>query len=85
MRTRPVASGPGTVRRTMPLLALRRKDSGRAIPSARLKSAKSGPKTLPVWPYRGRDRWPQRCPHANVRRITLVIRSLCSAGSYIAS
>jgi hypothetical protein len=35
-----VASGPGTVGPTMPLLALHRKDSGRAIPAARPKSAK---------------------------------------------
>ena len=52
MRTRPVASGPGTVGPTMPLLALHRKDSGRTIPSARPKSAKS--------PFSDRSRAPRR-------------------------
>jgi hypothetical protein len=44
MRTRPEALGPGTFGPTMPLLALDRKDSGRAIPSARPKSTDSAPR-----------------------------------------
>jgi len=47
MRTRPVALGPGTVRPTMPLLALRRKDSDRTAP---LRAPQIGQVTGPEQP-----------------------------------
>lgn len=73
MRTRPVAFGPGTVGPTMPLLALRRKDSDRTIPLRTPEidqvTGQDRPKTLLLWPYRGRDGWRRPHPHANVRQI----------------
>src|SRR5262245_18345783 len=60
MRTRPEASGPGTIwPGTMPLLGRNRKESrgrsGRTRPAGHIR-----PKTLLLWPYRGRSGSPRR-------------------------